>query len=251
MAIQPNGTAPYAPASTVIDLIERFRSHGLQSPFTLEVLLRAGVPESLAPRTLTALKLLDLIDETGKPTPDFILLQEAPSDQYKIHLATLVRMVYADVFSFADPASDPPERIEDAFRSYQPRGQRARMVTLFMGLCQLAGITEGISKRVPAPGRPSNRVVVRPVPRQPINPGGRTKKVTITRAPVSASAGPLDDTLPAAITALVNDLATRGQSWTEAERDTYMAGFKATVDIYYPVRSKRPMGELLPAPLQS
>ena len=48
MAIQADGTAPYAPAGTIIEIVERFRNHGLAEPFDTDVLERAGVPASLS-----------------------------------------------------------------------------------------------------------------------------------------------------------------------------------------------------------
>lgn len=245
--IQRNGNAPYAPAATVLELIERFRNHGLTVPFDLEVMQKAGVTESLAPRVLQALKLLDLVDESGQPTPNFIGLQEAPSTEYQETLAQVVRTAYRDVLAFTNPATDSLELVEDAFRGYRPLGQRARMVSLFMGLCQAAGIVEGPPRRSTsrthrAPGSPS------PVFRRVTPPQRSVRNPRRMSGITGLSTG-----LPPAIVALINDLPTRAQAWTEAERATFLAGFHATVEIYYPVvseKDRRRQGELLPGPAQ-
>jgi Family of unknown function (DUF5343) len=140
MPLAPDGPAPYAPVATIMEVVNRYRDRGLQTPFDADVLTRAGVTESLAPRTLLSLRHLDLIDEQGNPTPLFEGLRRAPSDEFPTRLEEVVRAVYADVFQFADPTVDAPERVADAFRQYVPAGQRSRMVTLFLGLCERAGI---------------------------------------------------------------------------------------------------------------
>ena len=68
MAVTTASAAPYAPPSAVLEVITRYRNRGLSTPITAEVLARAGVSESLVPRTLQALQILDLVDDKGMPT---------------------------------------------------------------------------------------------------------------------------------------------------------------------------------------
>jgi hypothetical protein len=141
MALVENGAGPYAPPSAVISIIERFRNHGLSTPFTQEVLIRAGVTEALAPRTLQALKLLDLVDEvSGEPTEEFSSLQRASSEDFRDRLQAVLRAAYRPILSFVDPSTPTQEQVRDAFRGFNPVGQQQRMVTLFVGLCSYAGI---------------------------------------------------------------------------------------------------------------
>src|ERR1700693_349909 len=124
MPIEPDGQAPYAPTGRVITILEGYRNRGLQTPFTLDVLMRAGITEPLAPRTLRSLKALDLIDDDGQPTAAFEQLRKASSEEYKARLAAVIHAAYAEVFQYTDPATDPPEKVRDAFRHYQPVGQQ-------------------------------------------------------------------------------------------------------------------------------
>lgn len=147
MPIQSDGPAPYTAPKAVIGFIEAYRQRGLQVPFTQDVLVKAGVSETLAPRTMTSLKLLSLVTENGDPTQQLMDLRKAPEVEFKPRVAALIRDVYAEVFSYVDPSADPQERIRDGFRSYTPVGQQGRMVTLFLGLCEYAGLVPSSAER--------------------------------------------------------------------------------------------------------
>src|SRR6266513_1668062 len=95
MPIQPNDTAPYAPAATILSVIDRARARGLPSTVTKDVLLRAGVSESLIPRTLQALQLLELINEDGTWTQNLETLRRAPEAEFQSRFAEIIRSVYA------------------------------------------------------------------------------------------------------------------------------------------------------------
>ena len=140
MPLTAGGTAPYAPPSTVTEMLKRFRDRGLQTPITNEVLIRAGVAETLAQRVLQTLKGLEFLDDKGEPTPTFAQLQRAPEAEYRKGLADMLKATYAEVYQFADPAQDGLDRIRDAFRPFNPVGQQERMITLFLGLCEYVGV---------------------------------------------------------------------------------------------------------------
>lgn len=157
--VTPDKPAPYAPASAIIDLIQRYRNRGLPSPVTGEVLMRVGVSESLVSRTLYALQALDLIDEQGAPTKTFEGIRLAPEAEYKQRLSQWLQGAYADVLTFVDPGRDDETKVRDAFRSYQPVGQQSRMITLFLGLLATAGL---VSEKRSAQPRRSQTQTARP-----------------------------------------------------------------------------------------
>ena len=140
--IDSNGTAPYAPTSAVLDVIHAYRDRPVPTPIDASVIEKIGVAGTIVPRTLQALKLFDLLDAQGMPTPALEDLRKAGSDEYRVRLAEVVRAAYAEVFTYRDPATDDVEKIEDAFRGYKPVSMRPRMVRLFLGLCAEAGIIE-------------------------------------------------------------------------------------------------------------
>jgi Family of unknown function (DUF5343) len=182
MALKPDGPAPYAPPEAILGAIDAFRNRGLSTPITADVLMRAGIPESLAPRTLNALRVLELVSENGDPTERLQELRKASSGDYQARFAEFIRDIYSEVFNLVDPATDPRERVSDAFRSFTPHGQRERMVTLFLGLCHHAGIIEAQPGRRPSVPRRraaatqqgqrgTRRVTRREPPERPRGPG--------------------------------------------------------------------------------
>jgi hypothetical protein len=238
MPLIANGPAPYAPPSTVLDLTAKFRDRGLRTPFTPEVLTLAGVSDGLINRTLQTLKLLELIDESGNPTPPLEGLRRAPQAEFKQRLEAIVRDVYSQVFQFVDPAKDDTARITDAFRAFDPPGQRARMVTLFIGLCEAAGIIEEGKKPTVNAGRQraaasqaTRRSTPNPLRRDPNMPLGERA------GSFGRNLRALDgDLVPAAVTGLIQSIPFNG--WTEERRKAFLKTFEAVLDFTVPIVSE-------------
>lgn len=224
MAVTNDKPTPYAPPSAVLELIERHRERGLPSPVSAEVLARSGVSDSLIPRTLQALQVLELITEDGAATETFEGLRLAPEAEYKQRLEEWLKGAYADVFSFVDPSTDDETSIRDAFRSYQPVGQQTRMVTLFLGLCKAAGL----------------------VPDKPTPPRQRSRTATPSppkRSPSKKSSRSTSSDIPAPLAGLLSSLPPQGQGWTEAQRKKFLDTFGAVLDFCFPINEdKAPEG---------
>ena len=140
MALSKDAPAPYAPPAALVSLLERNRSTGLPETITKENLVRLGVSESLAPRTLQALGILDLVDEGGAHTETLKSLRLAPEAEYKNRMAEWLNAAYSDIVLFADPSKGDEVAVRDAFRPYGPTSMADRMVRLFIGLFVEAGI---------------------------------------------------------------------------------------------------------------
>lgn len=247
MPIQSDGPAPYTAPKAVIDFIEAYRRRGLQVPFTAEVLVKAGVSDTLAPRTLTSLKLLGLVTENGQPTQQLADLRKAPEDEFKPRVAALIQDVYAEVFSYVDPVADPPERIRDGFRSYTPVGQQTRMVTLFLGLCEYAGLIP------PSPERKAGAAGGAATRRPNRTPRARTAKAET--APEQPPARPAETTwlapgglmtpevrfgVPAAgghqlVQGLLRELPPVGARWPKAKLDAWLELQRAVFNVLYEI----------------
>jgi hypothetical protein len=105
MAIEIDGTAPYAPAENVLLVIRRCREKGSLEVFKTEELPRLSVPEGNARRTMRALRFLVLIDDDGRCTPEFTRLCRASTGEYPQILAEILRAAYRDVFTIVDPTN--------------------------------------------------------------------------------------------------------------------------------------------------
>lgn len=138
-------TAPYAPASAVVRVLETYRETGLGGgTITAGTLARMGLGDEIVRRTLLSLRQLEMIDDDGKPTPNLVAFKQASSGDYKNVLANQLRDLYSPIFAvLGNPSSKSSEEVDDAFRTYRPDSLRKRMARLFIGLCQYAGIIEG------------------------------------------------------------------------------------------------------------
>lgn len=227
MPVTADRPAPYAPPSAITEVLERNRTKGIPSPITGEVLERAGVSASLVPRTLQALQTLDLVNEDGSHTEVLEGLRRAPEGEYKQRLVQWLDAAYADARQFVDPATDDEVAVRDAFRNYNPFGQQARMVTLFLGLYEKAGVIE---KKAAAPrtsAAPRKQLIV---PRATVRALALKSK---DHTPNNAIDSRVDN-LPAALSGLLADLPKIADGWTKAERDRFVATFNVVLDFCFP-----------------
>jgi hypothetical protein len=238
MALSSGDQAPYAPPGTVIEILRRCRERGLPQPLTPEVLERAGVSPTLSQRTLHTLKLLAFVDSEGKLDPEFEAANRAPDDEYKQRLGDLITGTYSEVINFADPGTDSYERVRDAFRGFNPRGQQDRMVTLFLGLLEYVGMDVGAatasrpSRRGTGPKQPTTRVGREPSPRGGAKTGRGTRHRPEPRQ---------DGTRDAALVAWFDTRPDPETPWPSSDRDVFMKTLRAIVDGIY--REPNPRGE--------
>jgi hypothetical protein len=226
MPVTADKPAPYAPPSAILDIIDRYRNRGLPTPVNSDVLGRAGISDSLIPRTLQALQTLDLIDAEGRPTATLEGIRLAPEGEIKKRMEEWLKGAYADVFTYVDPSQDTDTQIRDAFRSYQPIGQQARMVTLFQGLCTAAGLAR--DKALDA--KPRLRILPQPIKRPPPKQLQKpAKSSTSGHVPQK-----FDGALPAPLAGLLAGLPSNGK-WTQEQRDRFVTTFGAVLDFCFAV----------------
>jgi len=228
-----------------MDVVQGFRKRDFPTPMTAEVLVRAGVPDSLAPRTLQALKLLDLVDAEGMPTEAFADLAKAPESEFPDRLATVLRSAYQEVFQFVEPREDGLEKVRDAFRVYKPRGQQDRMVTLFMGLSEVAGLVD----ETPTRKRPARKAAAKPPTHSPMvsapisaasisarptkkDPPGTISSRSIMEGDFQPSPPPASGQHPF-IRGLIQELPPAGSRWPLAKRQRWSRAALAAFDVIY------------------
>jgi hypothetical protein len=229
--IESGGTAPYAPAPAVIAVLRAYRDRPVQTPIDTAVIARIGVADSIAPRTLQSLKLLDLLDEDGNPTTALQDLRKAASeDEYRARLAEIVRAEYAEIFTYRDPATEDPAALEGAFRAFEPHGMRPRMLRLFLGLCAEAGIIENdgmprITRTRATTSRPpatSSGTSVR---------GSRRNEQSPPPAPLPPS--PTAGAEHLLIKGLIAELPPVGSEWSDAERRMWTEAALGNFNLMY------------------
>src|SRR5713226_4739128 len=207
---------PYAPAKPVLDILRRDREQGLPDVLTRQQLHRLSVAEGNSDRVQKALQFLDLIDQAGKRTPLFDRLRKASTTEYESVLAEIVRAGYAPILAIVDPKVDNDVAVNDAFRHYEPAGQRKQMVVLFRALCEEAGLATA----VPSARKPSIRkeaalpVQVRKTPRR--------------SARAVEHGGEGEDDSPGVdyrlLSVLIQQLPKDGK-WTQGRRDRWLQAF--------------------------
>src|SRR5688572_2283581 len=224
MPVTAETVAPYAPASAVLEIVQRHRDKGLPPIVDSAVLERSGISPSLVPRTLQALETLDLIAADGRPTRIFESIRLAPESDYQLRLAEWLNTAYADALAFIDPATATENQIRDAFRHYQPVGQQPRMVTLFLGLYAAAGIS---ADRQRAKRQRREKSAISNSSAEP--PAIKRGQPRPERKLV------LETDLPAPMGGLLTKLPSEGNGWTRQERDKFMTAFGAVLDLCFPI----------------
>ena len=239
MAVTSEQSAPYAPSSVILMLLERNRQKGLPNPVTAEALQRLGVSDSLVPRTLQAIKILDLVGEDGRHTEILDRLRRSPEAEYQREMAEWLKAAYEHAMDIIDPATSDEVSIRDAFRHYNPISMQPRMITLFTSLFEAAGVRstdrpKASPKKAPAPSATS-RQQARPTPRG----GSQRTAVNNTTPPIMTGLHP-------ALAGLLASLPNPEIGWTQDSRDRWYAAFGVVLDFAIPpgvVRTSETMAE--------
>lgn len=228
-------SAPYAPSSVMLMLLDRNREKGLPNPITTDVLQRLGVSDSLVQRTLQALKALDLIGDDGKHTGTLDVLRRAPEAEYQPALAEWLKAAYEHTLDVVDPATATDVQIRDAFRRYNPVSLQPRMIRLFTSLFEAAGV-RAPSESKPAPKKPTAGTVARAAPRAP-RPALRSMQPLAPRAPQGHVA---PTGMHPALAGLISSLPPPEVGWTQEERDRFLTAFGVVLDFAYPPGLRQP-----------
>jgi hypothetical protein len=208
-------------------------------------MVRIGIKETIAPRTVQTLRLLDLTDDDGNPTPTLESLRRAPEHEFRTRLAEVVASAYADVLRYIDLNEADPIKIRDAFRTYKPYAMHDRMARLFVGLLAHSGL---IPEAPAIPKLSSGGASKRP------RAGRTTSKAGKTGALPSPSVGAKEeDPTPARefrpspppatglhpfIRGLIETLPVVGAPWPDEKRQEWVTAALGVFNLIY----ERPNG---------
>jgi len=197
------------------------------------VLARAGVGESIAPRTLNSLKTLGLLGDDGMPSQQFEDLRKIRDDsEYRARFQEWLRGVYADVLQYTDPSVDNATKVAGAFRTYEPAGRRPQMAALLIGLWRYAGLP--VAEASPVQNRSSSRptkAASRKTADKGSSPGNQPKGTSVPVQQVGSQG------LPPALLGLIQQIPTTGKTWTANQRKAFLDAFIAVLDYTVPVEA--------------
>ncbi len=166
----PSRSAPYAPPATVLAVVHHFRQRELPETLPDERLGQIGVKDSVLRITKQALVFLNLLREDGTTTDNFRALRYAADEDYLRLFRELVTSAYRDIVTIHDPETATRGQLLNAFRPYSPASQHDRMITLFLALCQEAGMKIAQPPRqAPAPQNRTNQLRLPAAPRQRVD----------------------------------------------------------------------------------
>lgn len=150
--------APYAPISALERFFERMRDRAVPDHVDHRFLQRLNVASNNEYSLLSALKFLGILDDRGRPTHAYRLLQS--TDRFQETLRHLVETAYRPVFEVGADRW-PADELVNFFRTESSPSQAKNAARFFQAVCRLAG-TE--PEAAPSPARPSPPVAPLSVP---------------------------------------------------------------------------------------
>ncbi len=136
--------APYTSIGNMLLILGRIRKGWIPTQIDKGEMVRVGITAGNASRTISALEYFGLINEDGKPTDTWKAIATSTTNDYPKVLEGILRNAYPSIFEIhPNPADATDVEIGNAFAKSEPLNQRGRMVSLFRGLCQEAGLIKG------------------------------------------------------------------------------------------------------------
>lgn len=169
--------------SAFVNFMDKFREHG-DVPTRIDRSLMPSASGSFVFALIGSLKFLQLIDESGKPSDEFVKLTLADNEARKPLLADLLRRRYDFLFEDASFKLDKATSGEMAerFRALDISGSTVtKAISFFLGAAKEAGIK--VSPHIKPP----------PAPVRPVNGSKKTTKRKEEAAAAGVDGGDDDD----------------------------------------------------------
>lgn len=134
--------APYAPISALREFFTKMRSMSVPSRIDAQFLRKLNVASNNEYALLSALKFLGVVDERGKPTHSYRLLQT--TDRFEETLRHLVESAYRPLLD-AGGLTMSAEDLQNYFRVESSPSQAKNAARFFREVSQLADLRPGVT----------------------------------------------------------------------------------------------------------
>ncbi len=151
--------------------------------------------------------------------------------EYPGALAQILKDAYKNVFMALDPATASEDRFENAFRYYQPKAQRQRMISLFKGLCREAELMPGGSPETVRRTRSTSKSSVSTNGAKKVQP---KQDYATYPEPQMVPTQHVSQTMSSHEFALIQGLVSKlpkEKKWTKLRREKWLQAMTATVDL--------------------
>jgi uncharacterized protein DUF5343 len=137
--------APYASFGNINIILKKIRKGWTPAQIDPGDLERVGITKSNLSRVMATLEFLGLIFDAGTTNETtWKAIATATEAEYPQVLEGILRSAYSNIFElYPDPSEANDVQLTNAFRKNEPLAQLGRMVSLFRGLCQEAGLITG------------------------------------------------------------------------------------------------------------
>jgi hypothetical protein len=237
MASTKENSAPYTSIGNILLILGRIRKGWVPGQIDKGEMERVGVTASNASRTIAALEYLGLINEEDKPTDTWKAIATSTTNDYPKVLEGILRNAYPSIFEIhPNPADATDIEISNAFAKSEPLNQRGRMVTLFRGLCQEAGLIAGeplTRERKPAAKQSNQKTSEKNGSEKEIDP----QKPNIWFTPpekINPSLKWYKD-LETLMSRLPNP---DNPQWTQAEKQRWLTALQSMLDLLIEIRDE-------------
>jgi hypothetical protein len=214
---------PYFAFRTLTNTIVSMEEHG--PPNRIDRSFLTGMSGAGQTQFIAGLKSLGLIDDSGAPQQTLIDLVSKPEERPAI-IGQVLRARYPEAIELGKTNATTAELL-DVFKAYGVQGDTARKAIAFY--LQAARYADDIPLS-PHFKTPSVRTGAGPSRRRGRPLANPTENGTGGTATVGIPTG-----LHPALTGLLEDVPKRGETWTKAEHDNFMAAFTAVLKIAAPI----------------
>lgn len=218
--------APYAPPATVLKVLRGMRGRELPEALDAAYIGRFDISRALALRVIQALRFLGFVDESRAPTHLLLNAVRGSDHQYRRALADSLRSAYPEIFQGRQVVGESD--LAAAFATFIPVSQRYRMVLLFLGLCQEAGIP--IQRELRASGQL----------RLPFPPAAQSRRSRVG----SSSGSVLPDALQSGIIrGLIENLPRPGGRFRRRQQAAWLQTMRHALALVYEADDEEPLGK--------